>query len=100
MRSKRQIQLHAQHIGLKALKRGDVFVLSERYGDKRRIGEYRTLAGLNSGVRRYHSRTLAELDAELRPPRGRRVAEDAAFPLPPPVAPIENAGSRQRVRKT
>jgi hypothetical protein len=46
------------------------FRLVERYGKKREIGTYRTIATLERGIERYGKRTLRELAREgILPPK-------------------------------
>jgi hypothetical protein len=46
---------HARHIALRVTKRGDIFFLRERYGDKKKIGDpYRSVDSLRRAIWRQH----------------------------------------------
>ena len=57
----RRVLRYAAHLALRAVKRDGVFTLSERYGEKRKIGTYRSVETLERGIERQHDQMLEEL---------------------------------------
>jgi hypothetical protein len=56
---------YAHHLALRAIKRDDVFTLSERYGGKKKIGTYRSVEALERAIRRQHDRMLEAVEREI-----------------------------------
>jgi hypothetical protein len=54
-------RLYAEHLALRVTRRGDIFTLSERYGDKKEYGTYRSLKALKGAIYRRHSIMLKKL---------------------------------------
>ena len=60
---KRNALRYAHHLALRAVERDGVFTLSERYGDKKKIGgPYHSVEALERGIRRQHTRMLKEIE--------------------------------------
>src|SRR5436853_487733 len=57
----RKVRKYASHLGLMVRESNGVFALVERYGEKRRIGTYRSVDTLERGIKRYGDRTQREL---------------------------------------
>jgi hypothetical protein len=54
---------YAGHLALRAVKRDGVFTLSGRYGEKKKIGTYRSVEALERAIKRQHERMLKEMGA-------------------------------------
>ena len=64
MTRERRIRLYANHLALTVRCHNGEFKLSERYGEKRKIGTYRSLGTLERGIVRHNERMARELRAE------------------------------------
>jgi hypothetical protein len=56
---------YAAHLALRAVKRDGVFTLGERYGEKEKIGTYRSVEALERAISRQHDRMLAAVEREI-----------------------------------
>jgi hypothetical protein len=63
---------YATHLALRAVKRDGVFTLSERYGEKEKIGTYRSVEALRRGIKRQHDRMVVETEIECREAQKRK----------------------------
>ena len=63
---------YAHHLAMRAVKRDDVFMLSERYKKKTKIGTYRSVEALERAIKRQHDRMLAEVELEWQELQRRR----------------------------
>ncbi len=58
----KKIRLYANHLALTTRKREHVISLFWRYGDRRKLGEYRTWAGVERALRKI---TVEDLEGNL-----------------------------------
>ena len=59
-RIERAIRAYAVHLGLMVRRRSGVLALYERYGQKRKIGEYRTWGSVKRAIVRYSDEWLRD----------------------------------------
>jgi hypothetical protein len=66
--NEKQVRLYANHLALTVRRRGSGLTLSERYGVKKKIGEFCSIAAVKRALDRYIDRALAE----MKRPKGRK----------------------------
>ena len=62
----KKIRRFAEHVALIVRRQDDVLTLSERYGDKKKIGSYRSWPAVEQALWRYTDEEIARIEAEMR----------------------------------
>jgi hypothetical protein len=62
-RTERSIRLYANYLALTSRRRGSVLDLLERYGERTKIGTYRSWKAVERGIEQYGEAELARLEA-------------------------------------
>ena len=62
----KEVRQYASRLALTIRKRGNILVLSERYGQKKKIGEFRSFAAVEWGIQRYGDKLIEKTDRQLR----------------------------------
>jgi hypothetical protein len=61
----RRIRLYANHLALTVRRRGSLLELFERYGEKRKIGTYRSWRAVERAIEQYGEAELKRVGAAL-----------------------------------
>jgi hypothetical protein len=62
MKSERGIRLYANHLALTVRRRGSMLDLFERYGERTKIGTYRSWLAVRLAIEKYHHAELKKLN--------------------------------------